>query len=449
MLNFSLSDLPGAVHGHDTHITGFSTDSRAITKSALFVALRGERFDGHGFVAQARAAGAAAALVDHAMDDPIPQLVVSDTLLAMGQIASLWRQRFTPTLIALTGSNGKTTVKNLLASIFSQIAPTLATDGNFNNEIGVPLTLAQLDASQRFAVIEMGAGKPGDIGYLAKLARPDIGLVNNAAAVHIERLLSIDGVAQTKGAIYDAHPLRAAVINRDDAFAEAWAARAGDAALHWFSLDRPMPGDVTATAIVLGESTQFELHCALGSAKVMLPLEGRHNVRNALAATACAIAAGASLDAIVAGLGAVKRQSGRLTRIPTERGYTLIDDAYNANPASLKAAIDTLITAPGQVLWLALGDMGELGPDASAMHAECGRYAQQQGVAKLFALGELSRATVAAFGPGARHFESPTALAEALDREIGAGVTLLVKGSRSARMERVIAALNQKQGLPC
>jgi len=449
MLTFRLSELQGQRQGADVAFSGLCSDSREISPGVLFVALPGERVDGHQFVAQARLAGAAAALVSHPVDDPLPQLIVADTVAALGEIAKKWRQKHTLTVIALTGSNGKTTVKNLLAAILGRIGPTLATDGNRNNEIGVPLTLARLNASHRFAVIEMGAGKPGDIAYLTEIAQPSVALVNNASSAHIERLGSVTGVAATKGAIYDTVALEHAVINRDDPFASAWAERAAGARVGYFALDRPQPGDVSAIALALGPPTRFILRCALGEAPIELKLEGRHNVRNALAAAACAIAAGAPLDAVVDGLRSSPAQSGRLNRLVSARGYALIDDAYNANPASLKAAIDTLSGAGTPKLWLALGDMGELGSEAPGLHAECGRYAQLAGVEKLFAIGELGRHTVAAFGAGARHFESANALAEALDREIGAGVTLLVKGSRSARMERVIDALKLKEGEPC
>lgn len=448
MLSFALSELSGELHGPDVRFVGLSTDSRAIQPGSLFVALRGERVDGHDFIAAARQAGAAGALVERVIADPLPQLVVSSCEIALGMIASRWRQQFSPTLIALTGSNGKTTVKNLLASILREMGPTLATDGNFNNEIGVPLTLAKLNAEHRFAVIEMGAGKPGDIAYLAALARPSIALVNNASAAHLERLGTLASVAQTKGAIYDTVALKIALLNRDDAFAHDWAVRAGTAQLSWFGLESPEPGDVSARDITLGETTRFTLVTPLGDCAIEVPLEGLHNVRNALAASAAAMAAGASLEAIRLGLERAPKQAGRLIRSHSPRGYALIDDSYNANPASLKAAIDTLSVSRAR-LWLALGDMGELGSEARMLHAECGRYAQIHGVEKLFACGVQSQAAVAAFGPGARHFESLNALIEALDREIGAGVTLLVKGSRSAKMERVVLALKQREAESC
>ncbi len=433
----------GRLHGDDAEVDAVSTDTRTLAADGcrvLFVALRGENFDGHEHVANAAARGAVAALVAREVDAPVAQVVVADSERALGEFAAaLQRQRATKVL-AVTGSNGKTSVKSLLLAILAHAGKAYANPGNRNNEIGLPLAVIDATDDADFAVYEMGAGKPGDIAYLTGIARPDVALVNNIAAAHLERMGSLLGVADTKAAIYDALPADGvAVVNADDAFAPYFRERAKDRRIIRFGLDAS--ADVTARGIAAdAEGSRFVLATPAGEISVQLALAGRHNVRNALAAVSMSLAAGVSLEAIRAGLEEARAVAGRLVRHRLGNGALLIDDSYNANPGSLDAAIDTLAAAGGES-WLVLGDMRELGDDAAALHAAAGRRAKAAGIARLYALGELSAATVEAFGAGARHFDSHEALAEALRADVRGDVRILVKGSRGSAMDRVVAAL--------
>jgi UDP-N-acetylmuramoyl-tripeptide--D-alanyl-D-alanine ligase len=445
MLSAQLTELAlwcgGRVHGGDVHIEGVSNDTRQLRPGMLYVALRGERVDGHDLLQQARAAGAAAALVGRAGDSvDLPQLVVADPLHALGELASRHRDRMPARVVGITGSNGKTTVKTLAASILSQVAPTHANPGNRNNEIGLPLAVLDITPEHRFAVLEMGAGKPGDIAYLAQIAQPEVALVNNIACAHLERMGSLDGVADTKGMIYEGLPAEgAAIINADDAFAEAFARRVSARRILRFGLDAE-DVDIRATGIELGETSRFTLHTPAGPIAVELPLPGRHNIGNALAAAAVAVALDVPLSAIRDGLGAASGVAGRFRLLQQPGGYALVDDTYNANPGSVAAAIRTLVTLPGEP-WLVLGDMGELGPDSEALHAGTGSLARQAGIARLFTVGTLSRAASEAFGADGRHFDNRDALVAVLRESLKPGVICLVKGSRSAGMEQVLAEL--------
>jgi UDP-N-acetylmuramoyl-tripeptide--D-alanyl-D-alanine ligase len=449
MMNFTLSEVAlwthGRVRGADVEISGVATDSRVPMTGALFVALKGDNFDAHEFVAAAKAAGAVAALVARAVDVDLPQVVVDDTMLALGDLASAVRAQRRARVVGITGSNGKTTVKTLLAGILALHGRTHVNAGNFNNEIGLPLSLLALPEDADYAVLEMGAGKPGDIAYLAAIARPEIGLVNNIAAAHLERMGSLEGIAETKGALYAALPPHGtAVINTDDAFSNAFANTSRAQRTLRFGLDRP-DVDVGGEIVRLGATSQFVLRIGPESVEVALPLPGRHNVANALAAAALAHALGVPLATIMQGLEAAPAVKGRLVRHAMPGGWTLIDDSYNANPGSTAAAIETLAQLArekdGNEGWLVLGDMRELGADAARLHAQCGALAKQRGVARLFAVGELSRASAEAFGEGAQHFADQQSLAAALAAQVHAGVTVLVKGSRGSAMERVVRAL--------
>ncbi|HEY9130119.1 MAG TPA: UDP-N-acetylmuramoyl-tripeptide--D-alanyl-D-alanine ligase [Dyella sp.] len=430
----------GQLFGVDVDVGGVSIDTRKIVAGDLFVAIKGERADGHDFVAQAAAAGAVAALVTRKVDVPITQIVVDDTELALGDLASAMRAQRDVKVVGITGSNGKTTVKTLVASILSRHGRTHVNAGNYNNELGLPLTLLAMPEDTQYAVLEMGAGKPGDIAYLAAIARPDIGLVNTIAPAHLERMGSVEGVAETKGALYQALPVDGvAVINADDAFASFFGGLAGSRRQLRFALDHK--ADVGADIVELAmDGSRFVLSTPIGDAEVDLPLPGRHNVANALAAASIALALDVPLDTIVDGLEQVPAIAGRLRTEAMPGGWMLIDDSYNANPGSVGAAIDTLALADGE-RWLALGDMAELGPQARAMHAAIGARAKQRGIDRLFATGALSAAAVETFGAGATHYSDKQALAKALNEALHGGVTLLVKGSRSAGMEQVIAVL--------
>ena len=430
----------GRLLGSDVEVTGVAIDTRKLKPGDLFVAIKGERADGHDYLAEAAARGAVAALVTRKVDSVLPQVLVDSTELALGDLASAVRAQRNVRVVGITGSNGKTTVKTLVASILSRHGRTHVSAGNFNNELGLPLSLLAMPRDTEYAVFEMGAGKPGDIAYLAAIARPDIGLITLIAPAHLERMGSIEGVAETKGALYQALPADGiAIINADDAFASFFTGLAGARRVLRFGLDQP--ADVGADVIEQRvDGSRFVLSTPQGDAEVALPLPGRHNIANALAATAVALALEVPLATIVAGLEQVSGVAGRLRREVVAGGWTLIDDSYNANPSSMAAAIDTLLLAGGE-RWLVLGDMAELGPDARALHAGIGERARERGVERLFAVGPLGAATVEAFGAGGEHFDDKPALIAALQAQLHAGVTCLVKGSRSAGMEQVVAAL--------
>jgi UDP-N-acetylmuramoyl-tripeptide--D-alanyl-D-alanine ligase len=342
-------------------------------------------------------------------------------------------------VVGITGSNGKTTVKNLTAAILAQVGSCHANPGNRNNEVGLPLAVLDLEPGHRYAVFEMGAGKPGDIAYLAAIAQPHVGLVNNVGPAHLERLGSLEGVATTKGAVYEALPADGvAVINADDAFATAFERRVSAGRILRYGIDAP--AQVGAQVLSIGEQCRFRLTVPGAEGEVVLPMVGRHNIANALAAAAIASALEVPFAAIRAGLEATSTVAGRLRLLRQPAGYALIDDTYNANPASVGAAIDTVVSLPGEP-WLVLGDMGELGPQAEALHAQLGAQARAAGIARLFTVGALSHAASAAFGAGAVHFERMPELVEALRAALEPGVVCLVKGSRSAGMERVLAEL--------
>jgi UDP-N-acetylmuramoyl-tripeptide--D-alanyl-D-alanine ligase len=432
----------GRLLGADLEVAGVAIDTRRLRPGDLFVAIRGEHVDGHDFARDAAARGATAALVTHQVDVDMPQVLVGDTQLALGDLASALRAQRDVRVIGITGSNGKTTVKTLTASILSRHGRTHVNAGNYNNELGLPLTLLAMPADSEYAVLEMGAGKPGDIAYLAAIARPDIGLVNTVAPAHLERMGSLEGVAETKGALYQALPNDGiAIINADDAFASFFEGLAGSRpTLHFGFGERVDVGaDLLEQRV---DGSRFLLRTPAGEAEVRLPLAGRHNVANALAASAIALALEVPLATIVDGLEQVPGVAGRLHSEAMPGAGTLIDDSYNANPGSVGAAIDTLALASGE-RWLVLGDMAELGTDARALHAGIGARAKAAGIERLFAVGPLSAAAVQAFGAGGEHHADKTALAAALIRQRHAGVTCLVKGSRSSGMEQVVAALRQ------
>ena len=433
--------LNGAANDADVVFTTVSTDSRQLSTGALFVALTGPNFDGHDFITAARERGAVAALVSRPVADPLPQLRVADTRLALGQLAAAWRSRFTGPLIALTGSNGKTTLKEMIAAILRVRGRTLATEGNLNNDIGVPLTLLRLNGEHDHAVIEMGANHPGEIAYLTGLAQPDVAIINNAGPCHLEGFGDVAGVARAKGEIFQGlRPDGVAVINRDDEYADYWAGLNPGRRIMDFGLDRP--------AAVRGEMldsarNRFRLHAGGKQADIELPVPGRHNVRNALAAATATLAVGATLEDVRRGLEGLHGVGGRLQRLPGRHGGAVIHDAYNANPASLAAALEAVGAGPGRK-WLVLGDMRELGPAADELHARSGSEARGAGFERLYALGEHSRAAVAAFGTGGLHFEGVDPLVAKLNddlRQDGDSPVVLVKGSRGMRMERVVAAL--------
>jgi UDP-N-acetylmuramoyl-tripeptide--D-alanyl-D-alanine ligase len=429
----------GVLRGADIEVPGVFTDTRAPQPGALFVALIGEHFDAHDFVESAKQGGAAAALVARDTGVDLPQVVVADTTLALGDLASAVRAQRRARVVGITGSNGKTTVKTLLASILNLHGRTHVNSGNLNNEIGLPLSLLTLPVEAEYAVLEMGAGKPGDIAYLAAIARPEIGLVNNIAPAHLERMGSLEGIAETKGAIYAVlPPSGVAVVNADDAFAGTFIARSGTRNVISFGLEHA--AEVSARIHSLAAESRFTLRTPAGEIEVCLLLPGRHNVMNALAASAAALALDVPLATIQRGLQSAPAVKGRLQHYAMPGGWTLIDDSYNANPGSAAAAIATLTAEPGES-WLVLGDMRELGKDAVSLHAQIGRLAREHGIGRLYAVGDLAAAAAREFGRSARHFDSQLELIAALRADVHAGVRVLVKGSRGSAMERVVHAL--------
>jgi UDP-N-acetylmuramoyl-tripeptide--D-alanyl-D-alanine ligase len=447
-MNRSLAALAqacgGRLAGTDTLFGGVSIDSRTLSAGDLFVAIRGERFDGHDFAAAARDRGASGLLVSRPLDVGLPQVVVDDTLRALADGATAWRRQFVLPLVGVGGSNGKTTTKELLASILRRLGPCLATQGNLNNHIGVPLTLFRLSAEHRFAVIEMGANHPGEIAALAAVAGPTVGLVTNAGAEHLEGFGSLEGVARAEGEMFAALGRSAtAVINADDDFAPLW--RSMSTAGRSLSFGLRNGADFRACNVVSGIAggewvSRFELSTPAGQTAVQLSLSGQHNVQNAAAAAAAAWACGADLGTISAGLAEVRPVRGRLQLKPAQRGAWIIDDSYNANPTSALAGLEVLGGVEGE-RWLVLGEMAELGEHAVEGHVDVGRAARRQGVTQLFAVGPTTLHAVEAFGSGGHWFPDATALTAALRDALRPGVTVLVKGSRVNRLERVVEAL--------
>jgi UDP-N-acetylmuramoyl-tripeptide--D-alanyl-D-alanine ligase len=432
--------MQGRLGGKDARFRGVSTDSRSLRAGELFVAIRGERYDGHGFLAMAKEKGAAGALVDerYAGPAPLPAIAVEDTRRALGRLGRHWRERFSPVLIGIAGANGKTTTKEMLAAILrahAGEAGVLATAGNLNTDIGVPATLLQLCAAHRYCAIEVGMNHPGEIEWLAGIVQPTIAVVTNAQREHMEFMQSIEASAEENANVFRALPASGvAVVNADDACRPIFLGAAGKRRVVDFALERE--ATVTGGCTLKALSSELVLRTPEGEARVDLAIPGLHNVRNALAAAACAHAAGIPVEAVGRGLASFRPYAGRLQVKRTRGGATLIDDSYNANPDSVRAAIDVLAAQPAPTV-LVLGDMGEVGEEGPAFHREVGKYAREHRIGALFALGEASRETASAFGAGARHFASP----EELVRALPAAGTILVKGSRFMRMERVVAAL--------
>jgi len=436
--------------------TGVSTDSRSIAAGELFVALKGERFDGHDYVRNVLTHGAAAAMVDHGWAGQhgagLPLVHVADTRVALGRLGGHWRARFDIPLIGITGSNGKTTVKEMCAAIMREherrddldpAETVLATTGNLNNDIGLPLMLLRLHAGHRAAVIEMGMNHAGEIAWLTELARPTVALVNNAQRAHLEGLGTLTDVARAKGEIFAGLGCDGvAVINADDPHAGLWRQMAEGRPVIAFGLDGD--ADVRATARSRGFASVVTLTAAQGTVDFELPVPGRHNVRNAVAAAAACLAAGASLGTVAEALSRYEGIKGRLQRRTGLNGALVVDDTYNANPDSMRAAIDVLAGVPGRRI-LVMGDMGETGEAAGQFHDEIGGYAKSAGIDRLLALGDLSATAVRNFGAGAEHFRKPEELVKALVAGLGPDTTVLVKGSRFMRMERVVDAIVERE----
>lgn len=453
-----LSEIARVTHaefyGQDVSVSSVSTDTRAINSGDLFLALRGARFDGHDYLAEAVAKACVAVVVDHYVPSlQIPQLVVVDTRIALGRLAEAWRLQFQQLKVfAITGSCGKTTVKDLLASICSQVAPTLATLGNLNNDIGVPLTLLRLNETHRFAVLEVGTNAPGEIAYSAQLVHPDAAVITNAEAVHLAGLGNVANVAKEKGAIYHAlHQDGFAVINLDDAHGVSWYGEMSVAgkkiigcAKHFTDFPRGIMPDVWLENSVVSEQGDYQFDIVSRDSRVTIhaALPGAHNVTNAMFAAALAKSVNIDNAHIKAGLENVKSAPGRLNLYPLTRcELLLVDDTYNANPHSVKAAIDFLAQYPEKNKVLILGDMAELGADVQMYHWDVGHWAKKQGINTLFAVGHYAESIAEGFGEGARCFNTQSELIGLLPQLLIAGMIVLVKGSRSAKMEVVVQAI--------
>jgi UDP-N-acetylmuramoyl-tripeptide--D-alanyl-D-alanine ligase len=429
-------------HGPDAVFTGVCHDTRTLAPGDLYVAIKGERFDGHNFLAEAIGAGAVGALLARDMETPLPYVRVPNTRLALGNLGAFWRNQFEIPVIAITGSNGKTTVKEMIGAILGKTGPGCVTRGNLNNDIGVPLTLTRLRASDRYAVIEMGMNHFGEIEYLSRLTRPTVALITNAGEAHLAGVGSVEGAARAKGEIFTGlRTAGTAVLNADDEFFPLWKTLIGKHRCLTFGLDSK--ADVSAQYRLTDSGSLIHLKTTIhGDIDMRVPLLGRHNVMNTLAGAGAAIAAGASLEQVKTGLEKLRTVSGRLEVKPGISGARIIDDTYNANPASVAAGLQVLREFRGERV-LVLGDMGELGPSAADIHYRVGELANRLGIQRLFAIGELSRVTVGAFGKGARHFDSPETLVEALQDCLHADMTVLVKGSRLMRMERIVAGITK------
>jgi UDP-N-acetylmuramoyl-tripeptide--D-alanyl-D-alanine ligase len=439
-----LLDLHAAPAG--VEFNGISIDTRTLKPGNLFIALPGQKVDGHDYLEEARQKGAAAALVSRQVNSPLTQIVVKDTVAAMGKLAAAWRSQFQLPIIAVTGSNGKTTLKNMINSILiaacnGKQEDVLATQGTLNNHLGLPLTLAQLNNHHRYAVIEMGMNHFGEIDYLTKLTRPQVAVITNAASAHLEGVGDVAGVARAKAEIFNGLPQQGtAVLNRDDDFYPYWLECIGHHANISFGFHPE--ADVTATLHPATGTQHLTLQTPSGDVDIHLPLLGKHNALNALAATAAALAINIDLSAIKKGLESILPAQGRLQLHQLANGVKIIDDTYNANPFSLQAAVDTLASFEGKKI-LVLGDMRELGSEAKSLHHIAGQHIRQAGIDYLFTYGELSSSTAQAFGEGAYHFNEQDKLLNALKPFLYNQTTILVKGSRSMRMEKVVAGLVQ------
>ncbi len=428
-----------ALRGDDADVLRVNSDSRSVARGDLFVALRGDRFDGHDFSQGAAEAGAVGMVCERPLQTAIAQIVVNDSLAALHKVARAWRCQFNLPLIAVTGSNGKTTTKQMLAAVMDARGPVLATRGNLNNHIGVPMTLLELRQAHRTAVIELGANHAGEIGMLTALAGPDIGVITQAGDAHLEGFGSRDGVAQAKGELFAGlGPKGVAIINADDDYADLWR---GMAHCSQLSFGMEADADVRATNVQsAGQGSRFTLTIPGGESQVVLGLAGRHNIMNALAASACASALGLEASVIADGLGRFEQAHGRLVWREAASGARVIDDSYNANPTSMRAGLELLAQQKGQ-RWAILGGMAELGADSDVLHEWCGVKAKELKIDRLLTLGKSGVYYAKGFGRDAEQFDSVDALLACVEKEADINTTMLVKGSRSARMERVVIAL--------
>ena len=454
MIALSLSQiaplLEAEMFGGDASFGSVSSDTRTLTPGDLFVALQGTNFDGHDYLETARERGAVAVLVSRAISGGLPGLRVRDTKIALGRLAAFWRQHSAAPLIGVTGSNGKTTVKEMIAATLGRRGSVLATRGNYNNDIGLPLTLLRLQ-EQAFAVVEMGANNPGEIEYLSRIAAPDVALITNAGRAHLAGFGTLEGVARAKSEILTGlKPDGWFVLNADDPSADFWREQAGTHRTISFGVERPADVSSPKEALELhwsasGFVSRFPVFLSGSKVEIALALAGDHNRMNALAAIAVAQVLGTSRDDIQIGLAAMKPVPGRLQSLPGRNGASVINDSYNANPDSVKAAINLLASAPGR-RWLVLGELAEMGATGAELYRELGDYARQSGIDRIAALGAAGQVATAC-GARGEHFHSIRELTDRLLAESQPGDWILIKGSRAARMERVVEALSAEEAV--
>ena len=435
----------------DTSFDGVSTDTRLVGAGNLFVALKGENFDAHDFLSDLPKKGVAAVVAERIPENyPLPALIVADTRLALGEMARQWRRKFSIPVVGVTGSTGKTTVKEMIATIFKTAfgeEGRLATSGNFNNDIGVPLTVFRMNANHRAAVIELGMNHVGEMAYLTDIAQPTVGLVNNAQREHQEFMQTVLAVAEENGTVIRSLPENGtAVFPSDEPYSDLWTRYAGSRQIRTFGLGKD--ADVSGQYVNENGGTSVVMECEGQSYAVRLATCGRHNVRNALAAAACARSAGIDWQTIVKGLEAFAPVRGRLEKKNAFNGALLIDDTYNANPDSVRAAIDVLAELSGKGIFV-LGDMGEVGNDGERFHVEVGEYARERRISHFFTFGEMARFASKAYGDNGRHFDDMADMNAVLEQLLEPDMTVLVKGSRFMKMERVVNQLmdkNNKEG---
>lgn len=434
------------LHGVNTDVVGVSIDSRSIKSNELFFAIPGSKVDPHDYLRDVAARGAAAAVVERLQAVNLPQLVVKSSFEALGMLAKFWRDQFSLPIIGLTGSNGKTSLKNMIANILLAAygfdeSKVLYNYGNLNSGFGLPLTLTRLASSHRVAVLEMGMSSLGEIDYITKLARPHIAVINNVFPAHVEFLGSLENVAKAKAEIFHGfNEYGVAILNRDDAFYDYWWEETREHEIVTFGLNPH--AHVTASDIANTVFPRFCLQTPVGQAYVQLSMMGEHNMKNALAAAAATYALAIPLETIVKGLETAQPVQGRLREIKFKNNVTVLDDAYNSNPGSLRAGIDVLAKYPGERI-LVMGDMRELGPDELYYHQQIGEYANAVGLDRLFAMGKLSQEAVNVFNGDARHFDTHDAVVMALKPLLHSGVTVLVKGSLSMKMAQIVKALEE------
>ena len=445
-MNLTLNEIAqitnGQLIGDDRVVIDLSTDTRSLQAGSLFVALIGENFNAHDFIEAGHANHAGAVVVEREINTKCAQIVVPDSYIALRALAAAWRNKFNTPVIGITGSNGKTSVKELIKQILSTQGDVLATVGNLNNHIGVPLSLLGLNENHRHAVIEMGANHPGEIANLTQLANPDVGVITNIGAAHLEGFGSIAGVARAKVELYEyLNPQAIAIVNADEPYRQFWQEAIGQHRQISFGIEQQ--ADVAGEIIDLNT---VNIATPAGVARVVLQTSGRHAAYNALAATATCLGLGVGLDDIKTGLESTQPVAGRLVRLQGLGGACILDDTYNANPASLFAALDVQVQEPGEH-WLVLGDMGELGGESIALHKKAGQMAKELGISRLFGIGDLTKNTVAVFGAGAAHFSSHAAVIEQLQNELHKEICVLVKGSRAMHLEMIVADIQANMNL--